>query len=122
MTWPPSAAAIRILTRITCVVCAVATLGLIFLASVDIYLTGFPDSHLTDYDKAADAPKRILVGVEWGLVLLFAALAVLPISVRARAVGSVSALLALVVVALLQWIGIPWYFLNHLGLDNGIGG
>jgi hypothetical protein len=92
------------------------------LASMDIYLTGFPDSHLTDYDKAADTPKRILVCVEWGFVLLFLVLAVLPISTRARTIGSLVALVALVVIAIVQWVGIPWYFITHLGLDNGIGG
>jgi hypothetical protein len=88
----------------------------------DIYLTGFPDSHLTDYDKAADAPKRILVWVEWGIVLLFLVLAVLPIGARRRAVGWLVALAALVLIAIVQWVGIPWYFMTHLGLDNGIGG
>jgi hypothetical protein len=107
---------------IACVCCAIAALGLVSLASMDIYLTGFPDSHFTDYDKAAGAPKRILVWVEWGYVLLFLLLAFLPIGTRARAIGSLVALVALVLVAMVQWIGIPWYFMTHLGLDNGIGG
>jgi hypothetical protein len=50
---------------------------------------------------------------------VFLALAFVPIGTRARAIGS---LVALVVVAIVQWIGIPWYFITHLGLDNGIGG
>ena len=107
---------------IACVVCAIAALGLVYMASMDIYLTGFPDSHLTAYDKAADAPKRIIVWVEWGFVLLFLVLAVLPISPRRRAVGSLVALVTLVLIAIVQWVGIPWYFITHLGLDNGIGG
>ena len=111
-----------ILVIVACVVCALAALGLVYFASMDIYLTGFPDSHFTDYDKAADVPKRILVGVEWGFVLLFLVLAFLPISTRARAAGSLVALVALVLIATVQWIGIPWYFITHLGLDNGVGG
>jgi hypothetical protein len=104
------------------VVCAVAALGLASLASMDMYLTGFPDSHLTDYDKAAEAPERVLVWVEWGFVALFLVLAFSPIGTRARTIGSLVALVALVLVAMVQWIGIPWYFMTHLGLDNGIGG
>jgi cell division protein FtsW (lipid II flippase) len=117
-----SAAPTNALAIIACVVCAVAALGLVYVASMDIYLTGFPDSHLTDYDKAAEAPKRILVWVEWGFVLLFLVLAVLPIGPRRRAVGWLVALAALVLIAIVQWVGIPWYFITHLGLDNGIGG
>ena len=111
-----------ILVIVACVGCALAALGLVYFASMDIYLTGFPDSHFTDYDKAADAPKRILVGVEWGFVLLFLVLAFLPISTRARAAGSLVALVTLALIATVQWIGIPWYFITHLGLDNGVGG
>jgi hypothetical protein len=110
------------LAVIACVVGAIAALGPVYLASMDIYLTGFPDSHLTVYDKAADAPKRIRVWVEWGFVLLFLVLAVLPISARRRAVGTFAAVAALVLIAIVQWVGIPWYFMTHLGLDNGIGG
>jgi hypothetical protein len=110
------------LATAACVICAIGAFGLVWLASMDMYLTGFPDSHFTDYDKAAEAPKRILVRVEWGFVPLFLVLAFLPISARTRAVGSLVALVALVVIAIVQWIGIPWYFITHLGLDNGIGG
>jgi hypothetical protein len=122
MTRRSDAAPMSALAIIACVVCAIGAFGLVWLASMDIYLTGFPDSHLTDYDKAAEAPKRILVWVEWGFVPLFLVLALLPIGTRRRAVGSVVALIALVVIAIVQWIGIPWYFISHLGLDNGIGG
>jgi cell division protein FtsW (lipid II flippase) len=122
MTRRANAAPMSALAIIACVVGAIAALGLVYLASMDIYLTGFPDSHLTDYDKAADAPKRILVWVEWGIVLLFLVLAVLPIGARRRAVGWLVALAALVLIAIVQWVGIPWYFITHLGLDNGIGG
>jgi cell division protein FtsW (lipid II flippase) len=120
--WRSDATPKRGLVIVACLLCAIAALGLVFVAYTDIYLTGFPDSHSTDYDKAADAPKRVLVWVEWGFVALFLALAFVPIGTRARAIGSLVALVALVLVAIVQWIGIPWYFITHLGLDNGIGG
>ena len=124
MTRPRRSRGARLSTLviIACVLLAVAALVLIYFASMDIYLTGFPDSHVTEYDKAADAPRRILVGVEWGFVLLLLVLACLPISTRARVSGLLTALVALGLVALVQWFGIPWYFINHLHLDNGVGG
>lgn len=50
----------RALAIVACVVAAIAALLLSYLAAWDLYLTGFPDGHLTDYDKAVDAPKPIL--------------------------------------------------------------
>jgi len=110
------------LARAACVVGAIAALGLHVLASWDLYLTGFPDSHLTDYDKAVDAPKRILMWVEFGFVPLFLVLAFLRMGARARAIGLFATLIALALVVLIQQVGLPWYFGSHLGLDNGIGG
>ena len=112
----------RALAIVACLIAAVAALGLHVLASWDLYLTGFPDGHLTDYDKAAEAPKRILTWVELGFVPLFLVLAFSPIGTRKRAVGLLAALVVLVLVVVVQLVGVPWYFGTHLGLDNGIGG
>ena len=77
-------APVRAVAIVACVIAAVAALGLHVLASWDLYLTGFPDGHLTDYDKAVDSPKRILMWAELGFVPLFLALAFSPIGTRAR--------------------------------------
>jgi hypothetical protein len=111
-----------IVVRVVCAVCAVTALLLAVIAGSDLYFAGFPDSHLTDYDKAAELPKRVLIWGEWGFVLLFLLLAIWPIDARTRSVGLVISLIAFVVVAMVQWVGIPWYFITHLGLDDGIGG
>lgn len=118
----PDTAPRRTLTIVACIVFAIAALGLAFLASVDLYLTGFPDSHLTDYDKAVKTPKRLLMWADWGLVLVFLGLAFAPMRTRARAIRSFIALVVLVVIVIVQWVGVPWYFLTHLHLDNGFGG
>jgi hypothetical protein len=112
----------RALAIVACVVAAIAALLLSYLAVGDLSLIGFPDGHLTDYDKAVDAPKRILMWVEFGFVPLFLVLAFSPIGTRARATGLLAALTALAVVVIVQLVGLPWYFITHLGLDNGIGG
>jgi len=100
----------------------VAALWFALQAAGDLALTGFPDSHFTDYDKAVEVPKRILMWVEFGFVPLFLVLAFSPIGTRKRAVGLLAALGVLVLVAILQLVCVPWYFGSHLGFDNGIGG
>ena len=112
----------RALAMVACVVGAIAALGLTLLAGWDLALTGFPDSHFTDYDKAVETPKRILMWVEFGFAPLFLVLAFSPIGTRRRAVGLLAALSALGFVVAVQLVGLPWYFISHLGLDNGIGG
>ena len=112
----------RTLAVVACVVAAIAALLLSYLAFGDLYLTGFPDGNLTDYDKAVDTPKRILIWVELGFVPVFLVLAFFRIGPHKRAIGLFAALTALVFVVLVQRVGIPWYFGTHLGLDNGVGG
>jgi len=107
---------------IACVVGAIAALGLAFSTFTEASMYGFPDGHVTDYEKAVDAPLTILAWVEAGFGFLFLALAFTPIGTRARAVGLLVALIAFVLVAMVAQVGVPWYFGTHLGLDNGIGG
>jgi hypothetical protein len=112
----------RALPTVACTVGIVAALWFGVQAAGDLYLTGFPDSHFTDYDKAVEVPKRILMWAEFGFVPLFLILAFSAIGTRARGVGLLAALTALVLVVVVQLVGVPWYFGSHLGLDNGIGG
>ena len=88
----------------------------------DLCLTGFPDGHLTDYDTAVDAPKRILMWLEFGFVPLFLIIGFSRIGTRARAVGFLAALIVFGLVVVVQLVCVPWYFGSHLGLDNGSGG
>ncbi|MFZ0716864.1 hypothetical protein [Mycobacterium sp.] len=112
----------RVLPIVACTVGIVAALWFGLQAAADLALTGFPDSHFTDYDKAVEVPKRILMWAEFGFVPLFLLLILPRIRARARVVGPVVALIALGLVVLVQLVGVPWYFGTHLGLDNGIGG
>ena len=112
----------KVLARVACVVSAVAALFLSYQAAGDLYLTGFPDGHLTDYDKAVDLPRHILMWAELGFVAVFLALGFFRLSARARVIGLLAALTVFVLVVVVQLVGVPWYFGSHLGLDNGIGG
>jgi hypothetical protein len=112
----------RGVARIACVVCAVGALYLAFLTFNEVALAGFPDGHVTDYDKAANAPLSDISYLEAAFALLFLLLAAVPIKARRRAVGLLVCLIALVLVGVVAQVGVPWYFGAHLGLDNGIGG
>jgi hypothetical protein len=101
-----------------CVVGVMLALWFGFQAGSDLALTGFPDSHFTDYDTAVELPKRVLMWIEFGFVPLFLLLALPRFGARAPFL----ALAALAVVVVVQLVGVPWYFGTHLGLDNGIGG
>jgi hypothetical protein len=112
----------RVLPIVACTVGIAAALWFGLQAAADLALTGFPDSHFTDYDKAVEVPKRILMWAEFGFVPLFVVVALSRIGARVRAVGPLVALIALGLVVAVQLVGLPWYFGTHLGLDNGIGG
>ena len=105
-----------------CVICAIAAFGLSLWTYMDVSMFGFPDGYVTDYQKAADTPLTIITWVAAGLGLLFLVLGFSPIGSRARTIGWLAALIALVLAATAVKVGVPWYFGVHLGLDNGIGG
>jgi hypothetical protein len=112
----------RSLTSIACVICAVAAIGLAIMTWMDVSMFGFPDGYVTDYQKAAGPPLKVITWVAAGLGLLFLALAFVPIRTKVRTIAWLAAVIGLVLVTSAARIGIPWYFGTHLGLDNGIGG
>jgi hypothetical protein len=112
----------RVVAIIACVVGALVALGLAMNTFMNLAFAGFPDSHLTDYDKAVHTPLTITAWVEAVVGVVLLALAVTPIGTRTRTIGLVLTVFALVLVAITAQVGVPWYFGTHLGLDNGIGG
>jgi hypothetical protein len=112
----------KVVAQVACVVIAIAALFLSYQAAGDLDLNGFPDGHLTDYDKAVDMPTHILMWGELGFVAVFLVLGFFRRSARARASGLLAALALFGPVVVVQLVGVPWYFGSHLGLDNGICG
>jgi hypothetical protein len=96
----------EVLARVACVVIAIVAVFMSYRAAGDLYLTGFPDGHLTDYDKAVDAPKHILMWAELCFVALFLVLAFCRIGTRARAVGLLTTLTVFVLVVVVQLVGV----------------
>ena len=105
-----------------CVICALAAFSLAAWTYMDVSMFGFPDGYVTDYQKAAEPPLTIIALVLAVFGLAFLALAFSPIRSRVRAFAWLAALIALILVATAAYVGVPWYFGTHLGLDNGIGG
>jgi hypothetical protein len=61
----------KALVTITCLVGAIAALGLGFTTHVGVSMIGFPDGHVTDYGKAVNAPLEFLAWAEAGLDFYF---------------------------------------------------
>ena len=118
----PTTASMRALGIVACVGCAIAAVGLAYLTWGSVYLIGFPDSHVTDYGRASEGPLGDVAWAQAGLGVVFLLLAFVPIGTKARVIGCGVAVVALISVAVIGQVGIPWYFGTHLGLPNGIGG
>jgi len=104
------------------VLCAAAALWLAIRTSMDVSMAGFPDGYITDYGKAVATPLRIVTWVALGLAAIALGIAVAPMRSRLRITGLLVTLVAVAALAFITWVGVPWYFGTHLGLDNGVGG
>jgi len=112
----------KAVVQVACAICALAAFSLSALTYMDVAMFGFPDGYVTDYQQAAETPLTIIT---WGLAVLglvFSALAFSPIRSRTRLFGWLAGLMVLILVATTVYVGVPWYFGTHLGLDNGVGG
>ncbi len=79
---------------------------------------GFPDGHLTTYERASRLPRQVLGGLT-----AVASVAVLTLAWRGRTSPRLAvALTVLAVLVALQWMGVPYWFLDVQGLENGQGG
>ena len=95
-------------------------------ASVDtfreLHNLGFPDGHLTEYERGIRTPLFILAGCQLCAFLLFTSLGIA--SQRFEFGGKMQkGVLSIFLFSLIcQHLLIPWYFLTYLRLENGQGG
>jgi cell division protein FtsW (lipid II flippase) len=82
---------------------------------------GFPDGHVTEYEKATHLLRTILLWMNLALGLYLFRLAIPYPPTRTRAARIVYVISALLLVLACVEIVMPWYFVSHLGLDNGGG-
>ena len=103
ITTPPDPALpMRVIPIVACALCAIVALGLAFTTFMDVSMGGFPDGHVTDYEKAVDTPLTILAWVEASFGVLFLILACTPIGSRVRSIGLLVALIGILAVLLLR--------------------
>lgn len=83
---------------------------------------GFPDGHLTEYERASRLPWAVLLGAGLLLGLYCLRLAIANPGMKARLIRIICVVLSLIVLLAVAELLMPWYFLAHLGLDDGRGG
>lgn len=121
MNKPDSLFFSRLLTTVS------ITLGLLAVAVAlvgfrELSMAGFPDGHVTEYEKATYLLRTILLWMNLALGLYFFRLAIPNLPVRTRVARIVYVLSLLLLLLAVVEIAMPWYFVDHLGLDNGGGG
>lgn len=72
----------RSLASIASAICAVAAIGVAVMTWMDVSMFGFPDGYVTDYQRAAGPPLKVISWAAAGLGLLFSALAFVPIRTK----------------------------------------
>lgn len=101
---------------------ALATFVFALMGFVNLSWAGFPDGHLTEYDRATRTLLTILLWGHLALGLYFFRLAIPDLTLRTKVVRFLITLTALILLIAFTEIAVPWYFVNYLGLDNGHGG
>lgn len=107
------------IVSIVSVILALAIIALTLIGFMDISLTGFPDGHITEYEKATRLPRTVLLWMNLALGLYFFRLAFLGLTIRAKVMRLIITVAMLILLLAFTEIAIPWYFVNNLGLDNG---
>lgn len=93
-----------------------------FYIIMELYYAGFPDGHLTEYERATALPLKLLAG-GFGFAGLYASfLSFRKRARKSRLAGLLLAALLIVALVLIMTAVVPWYYGTHLGLDTGHGG
>jgi len=108
--------------RISSALCAIGAVLFFLTTSQEVAFFGFPDSHITDYEKAVAGPLTILSWVSLALSPYFAVTAAAGHKLKTRPVIFVGVVVLFIAVVAIAIFAVPWYFGSCLNLDNGIGG
>lgn len=106
--------------KIARVCIALPALVLASITRYEVSNFGFPDGHVTEFQKAVATP---LTTLSWALASISLLLIFTSFSrSKASSIGVPFLFTALVVVFFTTLFVVPWYFGSYLGLDNGMGG
>ena len=87
-----------------------------------VSMLGFPDGHLTPFERASAGPLTLINGAFLMLGLYGVALCHPRVSSARKRAHLLGAFALLLLLLLGAHLAVPWYFLEHLGLDHGRGG
>ena len=117
---PDGAAGARVVRAVAGLLAGVAAVAA-WLLYEDVRTAGFPDGHLTAYDEASRLPLTICAWGNLAAAAWFAYLGGLAPGARLKQRTLLSAVLYAGVMAAALY-AIPYYFIDHLGLEHGQGG
>jgi len=100
-----------------------AAIPVLFAIYLDLSISfmGFPDNHVTDYEKAVTLPDRILIWISL-IVALYLLYRSFKIKKRRDALNVGAILLSYVILFFLVNRCLDIYFIDYLQLDFGQGG
>ncbi|MBI2809960.1 MAG: hypothetical protein HYX67_03915 [Candidatus Melainabacteria bacterium] len=111
-----------IFPRVISAILAIAALSSCYFGFQEVAFFGFPDGHITDYEKAATPALKALFATLAPFGVYFLTVTVSSAAlIRSKGWFGVAAGCAVLILLVIN-LGIPWYFGTHLALDNGVGG
>ena len=120
--WPAKFDTTSMWSRIVSAVFALVAFWLFIFGQQEIAFFGFPDSHVTDFQKAIKGPLNILLWTECAFGLYFLCLALAGNKLKPRGLQFIAVVIAFIAVVIVATLVLPWFFGVYLQLDNGIGG
>jgi hypothetical protein len=111
-----------IFPRVISAVLAIVAFSSSYFGFQEVVFFGFPDGHITDYEKAVTPALKALFAtlVPFGVYFLTVTVSSAALIRSKRCFGIVVAIAVLILLVIN--LGIPWYFGTYLALDNGVGG
>ncbi|MBS1956902.1 MAG: hypothetical protein JST89_22125 [Cyanobacteria bacterium SZAS-4] len=122
MSEPIESASKSIRLRIVSAITLIATAAISFLGLQEVALFGFPDGHITDYERAAEPVLNVSFYLLAVLALYFLSVTIFSGIRKNHPKVFATALAMVALLVLVVTVGVPLYFGRYLALDNGVGG
>lgn len=116
----PANKAIRL--RIVSAITVIATAAISFLGLQEVAFFGFPDGHITDYERAVKPVLNVSYYSLAALALYFLSVTIFSGIRKKHPKVFTTALVMVALLFLVVTVGVPLYFGHYLALDNGVGG
>ncbi len=108
--------------KIVSAIFAIAASSISYLGLQEVAFFGFPDGHITDYQRVAAPALNFHYYLLAGLGIFFFIVTITGGIQKKFVRIFVTASIIFVLILLVAKVGIPLYFGSYLALDNGVGG